>query len=267
MRDETVLALAAQLSQVCRRDSTGRPSEKMIVQLSGRGEPFLHPRIVQVAQMLSMAHVQLWTGGLGVPMGSSRLVQLGNMWLDSRAVDLVVTQTEDEGAQFVRAHAEEVAAVRRSGWGEWPGDDIYYPHAAFSIPRLVLLHRPTGHQLTNQAGTLPIWPSRPPEPCLKRATTMMLAWDGTWMFCDDDWQDLGKLGTILDTDIHTAWGARRPMMDEQTAPCSECSRHVHADMYLDQRTGRWLAHPSRRLNKTVDRETLSKFRWQSAGSD
>lgn len=195
------------------------------VVLCGYGEPMLHPRFVEVVDIL--AHndwrLELVTNGDRLTVETLQRIR--------EQIDCIVVSMYDGPDQV--AHFEEV--FRRGDPAGWnlQRDGLYETYVLRD--RWHTVADAFGLKLTNRAGTVAVGDQdaipAPGRPCNYLAYQMTVDWNGDVLLCPQDWHKKVKFGNLAQQSIMEVWtgrqmSARRLRLLEgrrEASPCNGCN--------------------------------------------
>jgi MoaA/NifB/PqqE/SkfB family radical SAM enzyme len=221
-------------------ESLERARWSVVVQLTGRGEPTLHPQWIAIARMLSewrlpRWRVQLWTGGFDLQRMErqtddfeSKLVEI---WDRSGLHDVVLNVRGGPLAERMVEMAPRVMAVLGGSWGEREDDGLLDPRRKSDRRRLIF-DRTT--KITNQGGAIPGLPVGEGWACRKTQQEMFVSWNGTVLVCEEDWAGEHPVGSVQVEHLADVWLGSRMMrargdlrLRRDLRPCARCSRRYY----------------------------------------
>lgn len=213
------------------------------IEISGRGEPLMHPRLVEMVRLMRADHrsipIYLLTSGMGMTEQPGMLTRLIELF--GAGVNCITITEHDE--RIVRAALDIRRVLTREGIRvqENPGVGMGASSKRIRPPMRILTFRsPPGSTGTyetrrrNMAGvagqlSYEYMDVRCPRPFRELA----VRWDGNVALCSDDWRGVYKCGSVLGGQLAAVWdgepmvAARRQLMVRRRdiALCRNCDSH------------------------------------------
>lgn len=204
-----------------------------IINLSGYGEPLLHPKICEVIAALKGENWRVEVVTNGDPLNPKFVKELFESGLDYLIVSLYdgPEQVEQFEEMFLSAGRTQEDFLLRD---RWHGEDKDY-----------------GLKMTNRAGRVVLDDGHRDiktidNPCFYLAYSVSVDWNGDVLLCVQDWVKKRKFGSLHSESIDEVWfgklmsSARRRLLsgDRSASPCNVCDANgcvhggIHAQKWL-----------------------------------